>query len=253
MSPARNPTWHRDELILALDLYFRRNPIRINQNHPDVRALSKLLNALPIHADRPDLVRFRNPNGVYMKLCNFLRLDPSYEGTGLRAGGKLEGQIWKEFAHDRARLMETAQAIRTRIDHRPTQERIATPEAEEDEFPEGKVLYRAHRSRERNQALVKRVKSLAIRRHGRLSCQICKFDFNVRYGHVGEGYIECHHTVPISQLNPGTRTRVIDVALLCSNCHRMIHRRRPWLSMSELSSLLQNVASSSCQSDPNEK
>lgn len=110
MSPARNPAWHRDELILALDLYFRQNPARSNQNHPDVRALSKVLNALPIHTDRPDVARFRNSNGVYMKLCNFLRFDPTYKGTGLRAGGILEEQIWKEFGHDRARLTEDSRS-----------------------------------------------------------------------------------------------------------------------------------------------
>lgn len=66
-------------MILALDLYLRQNTVRTNQNHPDIRALSKLLNGLPIHADRPDVARFRNPNGVYMKLCNFLRFDPTYK------------------------------------------------------------------------------------------------------------------------------------------------------------------------------
>jgi 5-methylcytosine-specific restriction protein A len=159
-----------------------------------------------------------------MKLCNFLRFDPTYKGTGLRAGGILEEQIWKDFAHERARLTETAEAIRARVDHRPTQESLTTPEDEEDEFPEGKVLFRAHRSRERNRALVKRAKSLAIEKHGGLLCQICGFDFKARYGQLGDGYIECHHTVPISHLKPGTRTRVGDVALLCSNCHRMVHR-----------------------------
>ncbi len=184
------------------------------------------------------MARFRNPNGVYMKLCNFLRFDPTYKGAGLRAGGILEEQVWKEFAHDRARLAETAEAIRARVDHPSTQESIATPEDEEDEFPEGKVLFRAHRSRERNRTLVKRAKSLATRTHGRLVCQICGFDFKERYGNLGDGYIECHHTVPISHLNPGTRTKVTDLALLCSNCHRMVHRRRPWLTTTELLNLL---------------
>ena len=234
----RNPTWHRDELILALDLYFRHNPAHINQNHPDVRALSKLLNALPIHADRPDAARFRNPNGVYMKLCNFLRFDPTYKGTGLRAGGLLEAQVWKAFADDRARLAATAEAIRARVHHRPTEESITTAEDEEDEFQEGKVLFRAHRSRERNRTLVKRAKGLAMKKHGRLVCQICGFDFKDRYGQLGEGYIECHHTVPISHLNPGTKTKVTDLALLCSNCHRMVHRRRPWLTIPDLLNLL---------------
>jgi len=173
-----------------------------------------------------------------MKLCNFLRFDPTYKGTGLLAGGLLEEQVWKEFADDRARLAQTAGAIRARVDHRPTQKSITAPQDEEDEFSEGKVLFRAHRSRERNRTLVKRAKGLALKKHGRLVCQICGFDFKDRYGHLGDGYMECHHTVPISHLNPGTRTKVTDLALLCSNCHRMVHRRRPWLTITELVDLL---------------
>lgn len=150
----------------------------------------------------------------------------------------MEEQIWKEFAYDRVRLGETAEAIRARVSQPPTQELITTPEDEEDEFPEGKILFRAHRSRERNGALVKRAKSDAIRKHGRLVCQICKFDFKGRYGQLGDRYMECHHTAPISGLRPGAKTKVTDVALLCSNCHRMVHRRRPWLAMDELLNLL---------------
>jgi hypothetical protein len=33
-------------------------------------------------------------------------------------------------------------------------------------------------------------------------------------------------------------TRLSDLALLCSNCHRMVHRRRPWLRLGQLTSLL---------------
>ena len=45
----RNPPWQRDELILALDLYFRHRPDTISKKHPEVAALSELLNKLPIH------------------------------------------------------------------------------------------------------------------------------------------------------------------------------------------------------------
>ncbi len=95
----RNPPWERDELILALDQYFRRRPTAYGKDDPEVLALSKVLNALPIHKDRPDKARFRNANGAYMKLCNFLALDPTYEGKGLERGGKLKQRIWNEFSN----------------------------------------------------------------------------------------------------------------------------------------------------------
>jgi hypothetical protein len=37
------------------------------------------LNQLPIHAKQNLNEKFRNPKGVYMKLCNFLRLDPFFQ------------------------------------------------------------------------------------------------------------------------------------------------------------------------------
>lgn len=234
----RNPPWHRDELILALDLYFRHNPAHIGAGHAEVRALSKILNALPIHARKPDAARFRNPNGVYMKLCNFLRMDPDYKGKGLQAGGALEEEVWSEFAHDRPRLAQTADAIRQRLKGTGPEETVTSPEDDEEAFPEGRVLFRAHRSRERNRTLVERAKQTALKRDGQLACQVCAFDFKHRYGELGEGYIECHHVLPISQIPPGAKTKVSDLALLCANCHRMIHRRRPWLSMGDLGVLV---------------
>lgn len=86
----RNPKWSRDELILALDLYFRVNPIHTSEKNLEIVALSDLLNTLPIHTKTEIDKDFRNPNGVYMKLCNFLQFDPTYPGVGLTAGSKLE-------------------------------------------------------------------------------------------------------------------------------------------------------------------
>lgn len=76
--------WARDE---PLDLYFQHRATTISKTHPRVVELSGILNRLPIHADRPDRARFRNPNGVYMKMCNFLALDPTYEGKSFEQGG----------------------------------------------------------------------------------------------------------------------------------------------------------------------
>jgi 5-methylcytosine-specific restriction protein A len=232
----RNPPWQRDELILALDLYSRHRPDTISKRHPEVAALSELLNKLPIHPDRPDAARFRNVNGTYMKLCNFLALDPDYKGRGLEAGGKLERDVWAEFASDRGRLARIAEAIRKcylSVDPSGVAEL-----AEEEEFPEGRVLYRLHRLRERNRDLVGQVKEKALDEHGRLFCAACAFDFAAVYGEIGRGFIECHHLLAIADLVAERATRPSDVALVCPNCHRMIHRKRPWLTVDTLSALL---------------
>src|SRR6266851_9937374 len=83
-----------------------------------------------------------------MKLCNFLALDPTYHGKGLERGGRLEQQIWDEFHNDPLELRRLANSIRAGYQSESAQP-AAAEEADENEFPEGKVLYRMHRARER--------------------------------------------------------------------------------------------------------
>jgi 5-methylcytosine-specific restriction enzyme A len=93
---ARAPAWSRDELILALDLYFRVGKAR--QDHPDVVALSQILRS----AHGGDLAdrSLRSPDSVHLKLQNLLRLDPSYRGAGMTGGGRLEAEVWAEFGRE---------------------------------------------------------------------------------------------------------------------------------------------------------
>src|SRR5918911_3011160 len=112
MAVLKNPTWTRDELILALHVYFKLDITHVSARHPEVIALSELLNDLPIHSLINKNIKFRNPPGVHMKLRNFVRFDNRYARRGLQRGGKLEEEVWNEFAEDRVRLNITAQAIK---------------------------------------------------------------------------------------------------------------------------------------------
>ena len=67
--PARNPRWTPEEIILALDLYLTHD--QLDDRDAEVVELSATLNALDIHPERPDAERWRNPNGVALKLANF--------------------------------------------------------------------------------------------------------------------------------------------------------------------------------------
>lgn len=106
------------------------------------------------------------------------------------------------------------------------------------EFPEGKKFQQVHIKRERSVKLVKLAKARFKREHGRLFCEVCEFDFERRYGQPGVDFIEVHHTIPVSLLPSGARTKVSDLALVCSNCHRMLHRTRPWRNIHQLRSLI---------------
>lgn len=73
---------------------------------------------------------------------------------------------------------------------------------------------------------VLKYRETAIKIHG-TKCQICGFDFKNKYGYIGENYIEVHHKKPLFSLDekliPNPET---DLVTICSNCHRMIHRKK---------------------------
>jgi HNH endonuclease len=112
----------------------------------------------------------------------------------------------------------------------------------ETEFPEGRKYQVMHFARERNQKLVGKAKARFRTRHGRLFCEACKFDFEEVYGSVGTDFIEVHHKKPVSELKPGARTTLDELALVCSNCHRMLHRRRPWMTIAALRKMLKEAS-----------
>jgi 5-methylcytosine-specific restriction enzyme A len=106
----------------------------------------------------------------------------------------------------------------------------AEPQAElEDEFKipaQATIIetrkYAFHRKVERNRTAAKQAKKF----HG-TRCQACDLDFKERYGEIGKGFIEAHHLKPIASLEEGvavTYDVAADFAVLCANCHRMIHR-----------------------------
>lgn len=110
---------------------------------------------------------------------------------------------------------------------------------EDDEgFPEGKLILKQHLIKERNSEVVKLAKKRFIQKHGKLFCEVCDFDFSIRYGDIGKGYIEGHHTKPVSEMAENEKTKVEDIAIVCANCHRMLHRKRPWLTINDLKKLL---------------
>jgi len=103
---------------------------------------------------------------------------------------------------------------------------------------EGKSKYRRHLVRERKSKVVKLAKAKFKKEQGRLYCEVCGFDFEKAYGKIGEDFIEGHHNIPISELKENQETKIEDISLVCSNCHKMLHRRKPWLKVEELKELI---------------
>ena len=240
----RNPDWTRDELILALDLYFD-HPTP-DQNRPEVIALSALLTRYWAQTGGATSETLRNPSGVSMKLSNFQRLDPVFQdrgAKGLANGARRDVEIWEEFSGDRTRLRAVAHAIRKTLDQMPGLV-ARRDESEDAEASEGAILTGLHHYRERDRSLVEKRKAQELKRTGRLACEACGFEFSTVYGSRGGAYIEAHHTRPLESLEPGARTKVSDLALLCANCHRIVHVKRPWLSIDELKALIETITPS---------
>jgi 5-methylcytosine-specific restriction protein A len=106
-----------------------------------------------------------------------------------------------------------------------TNSEVSNTTVEGDEPPEmayeDATRFRMHKRIERNAGLAKAVKKL----HG-YTCQVCATNFEARYGEIGKDYIEAHHLKPLATLK-GKKVAMDpakDFAVLCANCHRMIHR-----------------------------
>lgn len=77
-----------------------------------------------------------------------------------------------------------------------------------NEFPEGKIVERKHIARERNRKLISEVKINFKSKYGKLNCQICGFDFEKVYGEIGKDFVECHHTIPVSEMLDNHKTKI---------------------------------------------
>lgn len=92
---------------------------------------------------------------------------------------------------------------------------------------EGRRKLVIHLIRERNRSIVAAKKSSAES----LACEICGFDTTVVYG---EEYCEVHHLTPLSELQEDAETSLDDLAIVCANCHRIIHLYSPPLTLDQV-------------------
>jgi hypothetical protein len=99
--------------------------------------------------------------------------------------------------------------------------------AEDDEGHEGDVKRRLVKHRRRESRIRNQKITDALRRNNdRLICEVpnCGFDFHAKYGELGIGFAEVHHNKPLSEApSTGRVVRLADLAIVCANCHRMVH------------------------------
>lgn len=149
--------------------------------------------------------------------------------TGEDRGPDREGADRRRFYFDLAPV---------EIDDEESAESIA-PVDNQTLFDEGREREVRTNRVERNRRLVERAKGI----HG-LSCQVCGFNFESHYGEHGRGFIEVHHRVPVALASRDPKRSVnadSEMAVLCANCHRMVHRGGKLLSIEELSDIVRRT------------
>lgn len=223
-----NPNWTRDETILALDLYFDLNG-KIPSGYDDrVKALSEVLRRFPYHAEASRKESFRNPDGVAFKLQNLRQVAT---GKGLGNVSETDRAVWLEFGASPAATKSLANLIRTGV----AASEAGEPVQDDVEFVEGRVVTELHTRRERQPKLRERLLS-SRQGSGKFFCEMCGTPPLPTNAALREAHFEVHHIVPLSSTSTRT-TRLSDLALLCANCHRLLHRaiaiEKRWLTVAE--------------------
>ncbi|MBM7616315.1 HNH endonuclease [Alkaliphilus hydrothermalis] len=111
-------------------------------------------------------------------------------------------------------------------------------------YIEGREKIRYHKTKERKPQLMREAKRLFKEKNERIYCEGCGFDFYKTYGILGEDYIEGHHIKEINSLTEETEMVPEDIAMVCSNCHSMIHRSNPSLTIEQLKHILMEPSKS---------
>jgi hypothetical protein len=144
-------------------------------------------------------------------------------GQGMRRWAKRNGQPGMEHKA----LLSLFRRITKGLSNGSRLPETPVGAADDEDGHEGelKKLIVRHRKREskfRRKKIIDAMKN----NNGRLICEVprCGFDFHARYGEVGAGFAEVHHKKPLSEApRKGQAVRLADLAIVCANCHRMIH------------------------------
>lgn len=218
----KNPNWTREELILALDLYFDLDQGQMHKGHPDVIRISNELRELKIHHEIPDPGKFRNPSGISRRLGNFKTMDSGYVGQGLANSGKLAKEIFEEFTNHRDKLRKEAELVR-QLYLKPKREK-QTVAAEKKVDYKSELLFLFHKNRETDPLVIKVKKEMVLSNSKSLKCEVCGFDSVSFYGEIGNDLMEIHYNKEL-RTQPGLESSSMeDFIIVCSNCHKALDK-----------------------------
>lgn len=211
--------WYVSHLVTPVDEKISKVN---NPSHPYVRLVSVIaVNLNPTLVDSTEWSFYKCNRG---QICDIKTIE---QRNNLNLSIELKQKfIWGQFKDIGIGLFKNIPNLNTE------------PEDIDDyTASEGKerTILKLHKFRERDINVIKKAKSKA-KREKRLFCEVCLFNFENQYPSLGIDFIECHHKQPISK--GGIReTKVDDLAIVCANCHRMLHRKNTsgeYLTVDEL-------------------
>ena len=220
-----NIPFTRDEAILALDVLYSANGLRLNMDSEEITELSKLLNELPIIPISARGEIFRNKSGIINQLYNF---NSSYKkGEKGKHVGFPFYEVADEFYNKKDELHKIACAIRQNRAFFQTM--TFGSKFEEENFPEGALLGHLHRVLEARDG--KPV--LTAER-----CEICKLNLAEVYKPISGDFLQRHLAVPITELDGSRHYNDLNFITVCPNCHAVLHQRRPWVTRNNMGDIL---------------
>jgi len=231
----KNPDWIREELILALDLYFRLDYGKMHGTNSEVIELSMLLKKLNLFDNISDLNSFRSVNSVSLKLANFKKLDQNFIGKGMRAGAKNDLEVWKEFHAHRDTLKNKADEIKKSV---LIKGEGSVPSFLSIQKSDATFLFRLHLNKEKDPLIL--YNKLRSNDPDSKSCEICQFNFVQSYGQLGKDLLEIHFSKEITEEFMARPSQLEDFIIVCSNCHRMLDKHFGMLDAQDLKNILSN-------------
>ena len=232
----KNPHWIKEEIILALDLYFKLDYGQMHGKNPAVIQLSQDLRNLDIHKEIPDKNSFRSVNSVSLKLANLKKSDQNFGGLGMRDGGKLEKELWDKFHSHRDTLSKEANLIR---------QHYLKPKAEIQRVPKSDskldFLFLCHKNRETDPHIMKAKMHIAMTESDMLRCQVCGFDFVSFYGEVGSDLMEIHDKKKITLESASELRNMEDFIIVCCNCHKVLDKNYGLLDAEDIRHIIRKA------------
>ena len=98
---------------------------------------------------------------------------------------------------------------------------------------EGNPQIYFHLRRERDPEITKAKRESFVAMNGSLYCECCNFGTESAFPGLGCDICEIHHRAPLALASESVKTTLNDLAVLCPNCHRAIHKTDPFLSVEE--------------------